>query len=325
MQNFKSKIISLVFNTNIGFKLMKDRLENTIIMYHGVSSSNSPYNKRHTLKKDFVNHLLFLKKHCNIITLDSFFKKEFKKNTVNVAITFDDGYWNNYSIAKPILEELEVPATFFITGINETDEKFLWADFVDIVAHSRLKNKLHIDTIDFSLKENVFFNDQISKSMHEYIKGDHADYDTKIKLYQNLTSDEISMLFTKKNEEFWRLMSNNEIIETSKSKYISIQSHGFYHNNLGTIKLEDALNEIKQSKKYLDNLTQKEINTIGFPDGSYTREVINACKNIGLKQYLAAEGYLYNEDVADERILDRKGMYDIGQANNQIFNALKTI
>ena len=322
MNNLKSKIINTVLDTKIGYNLLKNRFENTVIMYHGVSENPSPYNKRHTTKKDFIKHLIFLKKNCNIITLNQFFNKEFRKDKINVAITFDDGYWNNYSIAKPILEELKVPATFFVTGINNTNENYLWADFVDILAKSKLKNKLHIDDVDFSLKENEFFNDQISKSMHEYIKGDHADYDTKIKLYQNLTSNNTSLLFTKKNEEFWRLMSNNEIIETSKSKYISIQSHGFYHNNLGTIMLENALNEIKQSKKYLENLTQKEINTIGFPDGSYTREVIYASNHIGMKQYLAAEGYLYIEDVADERILDRKGVYDIGSYHNQLYNCL---
>ena len=149
MSKIKSNIVNITLNTKIGYNLLKKRFDNTVLMYHGVSELPCPYNKRHTLKKDFIKHLIFLKKNCNIITLNQFFNKEFKEDKINVALTFDDGYWNNFSIAKPILEELKVPATFFITGINNTNENYLWADFVDILANSNLKRNLKINSSYF--------------------------------------------------------------------------------------------------------------------------------------------------------------------------------
>jgi peptidoglycan/xylan/chitin deacetylase (PgdA/CDA1 family) len=321
MEKLKSKIITSIFDTKIGFNLLKNRFQNTIIMYHGVSTTNSIYNKRHTLKKHFINHILFLKKYCNIISLDDFLSKKFNPKKINVAITFDDGYWNNYSIAKPILEELKIPATFFITGINNMNESYLWADFVDIIAKNNLPN-LTIKNELFELTNGQYFNKTRNCTLHHFIKNIDANYDTKQILYQNISDKKINKFFNDSNKEFWKMMSDNEISETSKSKFIAIQSHAYYHNNLGAIDMKSAVKELKNSKKYLENITQKNIDTIGFPDGSYTRELLVECNNIGLSKQLAAEGFLFSEDLYDENISDRKGMYNIGSYQNQLYTAL---
>lgn len=324
MSKIKSNLINLTLNTNIGYNLLKKRFDNTVIMYHGVSEKSSPYNKRHTLQNDFIKHLLFLKKHCNIISLNQFFHNEFKKDKINVAITFDDGYWNNYNIAKPILEELKVPATFFITGVNNTNENILWADFVDILAKSNIKRNISVNELNFQLLNNTYWKENSKISLHEYIKHERAEYDTKLSLFKNISIQEKEIILNNENKEFWKLMSDNEIRETAKSKFIDIQSHGFYHNNLGTINLASALKEGVDSKNYLENLTQKKVDTIGFPDGSYSKDFLDEIEKFGISKFTAAEGFLFNFERDDNRILDRKGMYDVGEAHNQIFNAIKT-
>lgn len=324
MSKIKSNLINLTLNTKIGYNLLKKRFDNTVIMYHGVSKKSSPYNKRHTLQNDFIKHLLFLKKHCNIISLNQFFQNEFKKDKINVAITFDDGYWNNYNIAKPILEELKVPATFFITGVNNTNENFLWADFVDIIAKSEIRRNIRVNELNFNLFNNTYYKENSKISLHEYIKHERAEYDTKLSLFKNISIQEKEMILNNENKEFWKLMSDNEIRKTAKSIYIDIQSHGFYHNNLGTINLASALKEGVDSKNYLENLTQKKVDTIGFPDGSYSKDFLDEIEKFGISKFTAAEGFLFDFERNDNRIIDRKGMYDVGEAHNQIFNAIKS-
>ncbi|HMS82118.1 MAG TPA: polysaccharide deacetylase family protein [Nitrospira sp.] len=52
-----------------------------------------------------------------------------------VALTFDDGYLDNFSVVAPILKDRKLPATFFVTsGYVETTRRFPW-DVSDSVSH----------------------------------------------------------------------------------------------------------------------------------------------------------------------------------------------
>ena len=126
-----------------------------------------------------------------------------------------------------------------------------------------------------------------------------------------------------KYDDLWKLMSDEQIINCQKGGLIEIGSHGFLHNNLGRISHEKACSEILDSKNYLENLTQSKMKSIAYPDGSYSRALIDYCENLGFKNQLAAEGYLFNEDESDPRIHDRKGIYDISDNNNLLYATLK--
>jgi peptidoglycan/xylan/chitin deacetylase (PgdA/CDA1 family) len=109
-------------------------------------------------------------------------------------------------------------------------------------------------------------------------------------------------------------LTDSEIQSLSKSKYATIGSHAFYHNNLMAIDHKEAMKEIKLSKDYLETLIQKEIKSIAFPDGSYTRNIINDTEKLGINQQLAVN-FLYKEDALDHRIMDRFGIYPFYTAN----------
>ena len=59
-------------------------------------------------------------------------------------MTFDDGYRDNFEVAVPILYELKVPATFFISTRLVESPKVPWWDYVAYVIKKTQKRLFHL-------------------------------------------------------------------------------------------------------------------------------------------------------------------------------------
>lgn len=313
------------WKNDLGFHLLPNitslvkNKENKIFMYHGVDKTGSTeLNTRHVSLNHFKNQVLFLKENCNVISVEDFFNKKFDKDKANVAITFDDGFLNNFSYAFPILDQFKIHATFYITGINKTFEDFLWPDYLDIISKYYKKDFVLRGT-RYTLKNGKYF-DENNVSLHQIIKFQTADYKFKQELYEILKPHSTKILANESLFDYYKLMNDDQIRSVAKSKFVKIGSHGFFHNNLGSIPLDDSVNELKMSKEYLENLTQYEINSIAYPDGSYTNQLIDKAFEIGFPYQLAAERYLQEDSYNEVKILKRKGIYPCDSCANQLLN-----
>ncbi|WMN58746.1 polysaccharide deacetylase family protein [Pseudoalteromonas xiamenensis] len=87
-----------------------------ILQYHHVSETLPPVTS--ISKETFKQHLAFLKNNgFNVIGLDKLFASLQQGHSLpdkTVAITFDDGYDNNFDTAAPILKEYGFPYTIFV-------------------------------------------------------------------------------------------------------------------------------------------------------------------------------------------------------------------
>ena len=92
-----------------------------VFCYHSVHR-NKPY--CFTTPELFERHLEWLNEHCRVVSLVDLVMtaKTNDGGKPQVAITFDDGYEDNHSVALPLLMRYGAPATFFITaGFVERD------------------------------------------------------------------------------------------------------------------------------------------------------------------------------------------------------------
>jgi len=92
-----------------------------ILMYHMISEPRSEKERRYVcMRSRFANHMRFLRKQgFNVVSLEAVGKYLHGKETLperSVAITFDDGFRNNYENALPTLREFDFPATVFIVS-----------------------------------------------------------------------------------------------------------------------------------------------------------------------------------------------------------------
>jgi peptidoglycan/xylan/chitin deacetylase (PgdA/CDA1 family) len=97
-----------------------------ILCYHSVSPS---INWSCATPELFESHLLWLKENCHVVPFSkilSVLNNHYFDDKPVVAITFDDGYVDNYEWAFPLLKKHGLTATFFITvGFIEKDPKVL--------------------------------------------------------------------------------------------------------------------------------------------------------------------------------------------------------
>ena len=316
--------ISLLFKIGLDKYVINPKSGSIILMYHGIDLiQNNTFNGRFIGIKQFEKQLILLKKYFDIAELSEIFKnKQNVSSRPKLAITLDDGYENNFKYALPLLEKHQCPATFFITGANKSKTEILWADLLDIA--STLTNKeIFIDSKSFikNIKTNQYFNLESGLLLKTFIKKDgNSQLKDELKIQ---FSNEFSIIKqNSKYDDYWKLMTDNDIVQTSKSEYVSIGSHAFSHNNLGNIPFAESSKDLDLSKSYLENLIQKPINTLSFPDGSYSRELIDYAYKLGFIYQVAVE-YKYNDDIDDCRIIDRYGIYPIYNTENTVYDIIK--
>ncbi len=270
-----------------------------ILTYHGLCKSEpSRYNSRFITTKLFEQHLQLFIKHFEIVGIDEIQKGMEQGEKLKMVLTFDDGYLNNFNLAKPILEKYNVPATFCITGILDESPQILWSDYLDIAAKDFAKS--------ISLEEDLY---QVRRSLFgifsEYVNSKGEKLKTIAKFKENAFKQglikEIAKSFDvqlqKSSSVYWKQMNRDQIKELSRNALFTIASHGYYHNNLGAIEQSFAEYEMTKSKSLLEEITEKEIAILSYPDGSYSKATIDLARNVGYRKQLVVE---YNKEKDKE-------------------------
>lgn len=88
-----------------------------ILMYHYINDEEPLKSRLGVSVKSFERQMRFLREHnYNVLTLEELVNLIAHKKRIplkTVAITFDDGYLDNYTNAYPILKKYNIPATIF--------------------------------------------------------------------------------------------------------------------------------------------------------------------------------------------------------------------
>lgn len=104
-----------------------------ILAYHSLDLKRFPDNKLAISPELFRRQMLFLKRQrFQVVDLETCAKSGWRQAIpgCQVALTFDDGYLDNYPCAFPILKELGFKAAFFVTPEEIGKEGFMSWDML---------------------------------------------------------------------------------------------------------------------------------------------------------------------------------------------------
>lgn len=120
-----------------------------VLMYHRIANIDTDPWQLAVSPEHFEEHLSFLQKNVKVITMPELIEQLTKKSVPSdsVCLTFDDGYRDNFDIAKPLLEKYNCPATFFIPSQNLLQQKAFWWDDLGTIIFNTKQLPAHFSQI----------------------------------------------------------------------------------------------------------------------------------------------------------------------------------
>ena len=120
-------------NEHLGFPFIKRRRARSaqIIIYHRVNDDNDPIFPGVPIRV-FAKQMEYLAEHYTVCSLSETVER-IRSDDVPpelLAITFDDGYRDNYECAFPIFRCFDLPATIFLATDAIDSRRVLWHDRV---------------------------------------------------------------------------------------------------------------------------------------------------------------------------------------------------
>jgi peptidoglycan/xylan/chitin deacetylase (PgdA/CDA1 family) len=218
-----------------------------------------------------------------------------------VAITFDDGYVDNLTRAKPVLERHEAPATVFLaTGCIDQGQPFWWDVVTDLVLGAdRLPRELDLEDVGTAAFHRC------DPSLEE--AGD-AGRAARLRLHDELWEWLVVQNEPDRRDALRRLtswsarrsardpsalpMSTPQVRELLRGGLISAGSHTAGHVRLADLRREDKLREIERGRVDCERLTGAHPVGFAYPFGCVDDESVECVREAGFRCACTSEADL---------------------------------
>lgn len=214
----------------------------TILLYHRVIHDPVDPLKVSVDPQTFESHIEALRNSFEIVPLQQLLTA---KGRDQVAITFDDGYYDLFEHAIPLLRALRVPATFFlITGYLLNEKAFWWERLRHQVLSSRAtarppRHRLARFKYTFRRMRRLPLSSiEKALSVEETFPADSR-----------------------------RSMTKTELLDLASTPHFSFGSHSVWHQRLSRINEKAQKSEVHDSKWQLEAILSEPVRYFAYPYG----------------------------------------------------------
>lgn len=305
-----------------------------ILMYHRILPADDPRAQNEepgmmVTPETFRLHIELLKQHFNIVRLADWLERKQKGKALPgnaCAITFDDGWLDNYEFAFPILRELDVPATIFLVAdMIGTSEQF-WperlAGLMTAVATRYPQHWNHTELQWLQQDPTLYrFNDTPPSS------EDISALIASLKSYSDQQMhdrlghvESVLQIDADNSESDASLLDWQQVATMQGSGLIDIGSHTCHHIRLNEdTPLAQLEEEIISSKQAIEKHTGKPVDTFCYPNGDHCPAAVELVRqNYG---GAVTTKFGWNTPQNDDYLLQRIGVHQDISADKVAFLA----
>jgi len=268
MFNLKSVTAEILLWTPSVESILKKRLfkngQSIILNYHRLCKKEDPFFP--ALPVDiFQKQVEWLADNFRVLPVGELVERSRKGKPLDgtVAITFDDGYSDNYELAFPILKSLQLPATFFVTT-NFIDGQMPWFDRIHYAirktgkafGHLKLNGKSYdipLGSIPERLNAISFVKSRLKKIPAPVMQSYIEEIEKRLHVGP-VQTDAI------------RFMNWNQLREMA-SAGMEIGSHTLSHPIFSLLPDSQTRVEIAESKTYLEEKLRQPVRSFCYPNG----------------------------------------------------------
>ena len=293
---------------------LKRKLASTgvVLVYHRVAELSSDPQLLAVKPRHFTEHLEIVKKKCSPLSLKGLVSA-FQQKTLPrhpVVITFDDGYADNFSGAKPLLERYAVPATVFVTaGYVGSGREFWWDELERLILEpAQLPATLQLDKLNggsftWELGTENLYKVDAHRSWNVQLSANptprHVLYRSLCELLRPLSEEKRRAVLAElqswakagsRGRSTHLPLTTEELARLDHGELVEVGAHTCTHALLSSLPKAAQQAEIQGSKIALEEILGHSVASFAYPFGArsdYNAETVAAVRQAGFARACA--------------------------------------
>jgi len=205
------------------------------------------------------------------------------------AVTFDDGWLDNYQYGFPILEEEQIPATLFVVSKLVGSRKLFWPNRVSRLLDVPVDRRRNIDWLVAKERKDIS-GDELAKIIFD-LKNLPDE-----KLVEMLDEAEDLVGLSEKDDPV--LMNWSQIREVIGTGLFDVGSHTRHHLRVdGSLSQDKIESEIVGSKKDIEDNISSSVDLFCYPKGAYDDRALSVVRGNYKAAVTTAYGINHGSDI----------------------------